>query len=133
MRRADGSAVVVDVRADERAEPRDAEAFEVTRMACGQAGRGFERVGVPEETLLANVRWVRTSRSRTVTRSSRSSPRTLPSGLVGSERLAEVEDGGDHPLAWGYFVTIRLVAPMPSPGIRTSIRMVRGHLGSPAK
>lgn len=58
VRRADGSAVVVDVRADERVEPRDAEAFEVTRMACGQAGCGFERVGVPEETLLANVRWL---------------------------------------------------------------------------
>ncbi|MDX3240596.1 TnsA-like heteromeric transposase endonuclease subunit [Streptomyces sp. ME18-1-4] len=58
VRRADGSAVVVDVRADERVEPRDAEAFLVTRMACGQAGWGFERVGVPEETLLANVRWL---------------------------------------------------------------------------
>ncbi|MEW1780386.1 TnsA-like heteromeric transposase endonuclease subunit [Streptomyces sp. NPDC086777] len=38
VRRADGPAVVVDVRADERVEPGDAEAFEVTRMACGQAG-----------------------------------------------------------------------------------------------
>ncbi|MFJ9822652.1 TnsA-like heteromeric transposase endonuclease subunit [Streptomyces sp. NPDC101151] len=58
VRRADGSAVVVDVRPDERIEPRDAEAFEVTRLACGQAGWGFERVGVPEEALLANVRWL---------------------------------------------------------------------------
>ncbi|MFB6848711.1 TnsA-like heteromeric transposase endonuclease subunit [Streptomyces sp. NPDC056373] len=49
VRRADGSAVVVDVRADDRIEPRDAEAFEVTRLACRQAGWGFERVGVPEE------------------------------------------------------------------------------------
>jgi hypothetical protein len=38
--------------------PRDAEAFEVTRRACGQAGWGFERVGVPEEVLLAKVRWL---------------------------------------------------------------------------
>ncbi|MGJ3561345.1 TnsA-like heteromeric transposase endonuclease subunit [Streptomyces sp. INA 01156] len=45
VRRADGSAVVVDVRADERIGPRDAEAFDVTRLACGQAGWGFERVG----------------------------------------------------------------------------------------
>lgn len=58
VRRADGSAVVVDVRADERVGPRDAEAFEVTRLACCQAGWGFERVGVPEEVLLANVRWL---------------------------------------------------------------------------
>ncbi|MEU1474355.1 TnsA-like heteromeric transposase endonuclease subunit [Streptomyces sp. NPDC005760] len=58
VRRADGSAVVIDVRADERIEPRDAEAFEVTRRACRQAGWGFEQVGVPKEALLANVRWL---------------------------------------------------------------------------
>jgi hypothetical protein len=56
VRRTDGSAVVVDVRADERIEPRDTEAFEVTRLARRQAGWGFERVGVPEEVLPANVR-----------------------------------------------------------------------------
>ncbi|WP_308365725.1 TnsA-like heteromeric transposase endonuclease subunit [Streptomyces sp. ISL-86] len=27
-------------------------------MACDQAGWGFERVGVPERVLLANVRWL---------------------------------------------------------------------------
>ncbi|MFI6944671.1 TnsA-like heteromeric transposase endonuclease subunit [Streptomyces sp. NPDC050422] len=58
VRRTDGSAVIVDVRADERIEPKDAEAFEVTRLACGQAGWGFERVGVPDAVLLANVRWL---------------------------------------------------------------------------
>ncbi|MFF9400330.1 TnsA-like heteromeric transposase endonuclease subunit [Streptomyces sp. NPDC014744] len=58
VRRADGSAMVVDVRADDRVEPKDAEAFEVTRLACVQAGWGFERVGTPEAVLLANVRWL---------------------------------------------------------------------------
>ncbi|WP_405610320.1 TnsA-like heteromeric transposase endonuclease subunit [Streptomyces sp. NBC_01508] len=58
VRRTDGSAVVIDVRADERIEPKDAEAFEVTRIACAQAGWGFERVGAPEAVLLANVRWL---------------------------------------------------------------------------
>ncbi|MGW2639729.1 TnsA-like heteromeric transposase endonuclease subunit [Streptomyces sp. NPDC001348] len=58
VRRGDGSAVVVDVRADERIEPKDAEAFEVTRLACAQAGWCFDRVGVPEAVLLANVRWL---------------------------------------------------------------------------
>jgi hypothetical protein len=58
VRRADGSAVVVDVRADERIEPKDAEAFVATRLACGQAGWAFERVGVPTAVLLANVRWL---------------------------------------------------------------------------
>lgn len=58
VRRVDGSAVVVDVRANERIEPKDAEAFEVTRLACVQAGWRFERVGTPEPVLLANVRWL---------------------------------------------------------------------------
>lgn len=78
VRRADGSAVVVDVRADERIEPKDSEAFEVTRLACGQAGWGFERVGVPEGVLLANVRWL--SRYR--------HPRCLRGRVV--DRLREV-------------------------------------------
>ncbi|MFD4655812.1 TnsA-like heteromeric transposase endonuclease subunit [Kitasatospora sp. NPDC058444] len=58
VRRGDGSAVVVDVRADDRIAPQDAEAFAVTRLACVQAGWDFERVGVPEPVLLANVRWL---------------------------------------------------------------------------
>jgi hypothetical protein len=58
VRRADGSAVIVDVRADDRIEPKDAEAFEVTRLACAQAGWEFERVGEPEAVLLANARWL---------------------------------------------------------------------------
>ncbi|MFF0110018.1 TnsA-like heteromeric transposase endonuclease subunit [Streptomyces hirsutus] len=58
IRREDGSAVVIDVRADERIEPKDAEAFEVTRRVCAQAGWRFERLGVPDAVLLANVRWL---------------------------------------------------------------------------
>lgn len=58
VRRVDGSAVVIDVRADERIEQSDVETFEATRMACSQAGWGFERVGTPEAVLLANVRWL---------------------------------------------------------------------------
>ncbi|MFJ1970358.1 TnsA-like heteromeric transposase endonuclease subunit [Streptomyces sp. NPDC087903] len=58
VRRADGSAVVVDVRADERIEPKDAEAFEVTRLFCAQAGWRFERLGTLDAVLLANVRWL---------------------------------------------------------------------------
>ncbi|WP_406510593.1 TnsA-like heteromeric transposase endonuclease subunit [Streptomyces sp. NBC_00212] len=78
VRRVDGSAVVVDVRADDRIEPKDAEAFEVTRLACDQAGWGFERVGVPEKVLSANVRWL--SRYR--------HPRCLNSPIA--DRLREV-------------------------------------------
>ncbi|MFE9995503.1 TnsA-like heteromeric transposase endonuclease subunit [Streptomyces avermitilis] len=59
VRRADGSAVVVDVRADDRIEPKDAEAFEVMRLLCAQAGWRFERLGTPDAVLLANVRCFR--------------------------------------------------------------------------
>ncbi|WP_431968043.1 TnsA-like heteromeric transposase endonuclease subunit [Actinacidiphila sp. bgisy160] len=58
VRRADGSAMVVDVRADDRIEPKDAEAFEVTRLVCAQAEWRFERLGIPDAVLLANVRWL---------------------------------------------------------------------------
>ncbi|MGF1431901.1 TnsA-like heteromeric transposase endonuclease subunit [Kitasatospora sp. LaBMicrA B282] len=58
VRRTDGSAVVVDVRADDRIEQRDAEAFAMTRLACEMAGWRFDRVGEPEAVLLANVRWL---------------------------------------------------------------------------
>jgi hypothetical protein len=57
-RRADGSALVVDVRADDRIEPEDAEAFAVTEMMCREAGWEFRRVGDPDPLLAANVRWL---------------------------------------------------------------------------
>lgn len=56
VRRADGSAVVLDVHADDRIAPRDAEACEVTRRARAAAGWGFERVEKPEAVPPANVR-----------------------------------------------------------------------------
>ncbi|MEU1823789.1 TnsA-like heteromeric transposase endonuclease subunit [Streptomyces abikoensis] len=58
VRHMDGSAVVIDVRADEQIELKDAEVFEVTRLACALAGWMFERVGAPEAVLLANLRWL---------------------------------------------------------------------------
>jgi hypothetical protein len=57
-RMADGSAVVIDVRPDDRIEPRDAEAFEVTGHACKLAGWRFMRVGVPDPVRTANVAWL---------------------------------------------------------------------------
>jgi hypothetical protein len=57
-RLADGTAVVIDVRADDRIEPRDAEAFEVTARACESAGWEFRRVGAVDPVLAANVRWL---------------------------------------------------------------------------
>ncbi len=57
-RLADGTAVVIDVRADDRIEPRDAEAFEVTARVCESAGWEFRRVGTVDPVLAANVRWL---------------------------------------------------------------------------
>jgi hypothetical protein len=57
-RMADGSGVVIDVRPDDRIEEKDAEAFDATRNACGLAGWGFRRVGVPDPVLVANVTWL---------------------------------------------------------------------------
>jgi hypothetical protein len=57
-RMAGGSAVVIDVRPDDRIEPRDAEAFDATRRACRLAGWGFRRAGVPDPVRAANVAWL---------------------------------------------------------------------------
>jgi hypothetical protein len=57
-RLADGTGVVIDVRPDDRIGPRDAEAFEVTTLACAAAGWQFRRVGVTDPVLTANVRWL---------------------------------------------------------------------------
>lgn len=54
----DGRGLVVDVRADDRIKPEDAQAFEATESACAEVGWLFRRVGVPGRTLLENVRWL---------------------------------------------------------------------------
>jgi hypothetical protein len=57
-RLADGGVLVVDVRADDRIEPADAEAFEATAAACASVGWGFRRVGALPSVFAANVRWL---------------------------------------------------------------------------
>jgi hypothetical protein len=57
-RLADGTGVVIDVRADDRIGPGDAEAFEVTARACNSAGWEFRRVGTVDPVLATNVRWL---------------------------------------------------------------------------
>jgi hypothetical protein len=58
VRRRDGRGLVVDVRADDRIGPADQEAFDATRAACAEAGWSFARLGVPDQVLAANVRWL---------------------------------------------------------------------------
>jgi hypothetical protein len=57
-RLSDGTGVVVDVRADDRIVPADAEAFEAMAAACATVGWQFRRVGAPDPILVANVRWL---------------------------------------------------------------------------
>lgn len=54
----DGGAVVVDVRADDRIEPADAEAFEAAGRACESVGWEYRRVGVTDPVSAANLRWL---------------------------------------------------------------------------
>lgn len=54
----DGTGVVIDVRADDRIEPEDAEAFAATARACESVGWQYRRVGVVDAVLAANVRWL---------------------------------------------------------------------------
>jgi hypothetical protein len=57
-RLADGSALVLDVRAADRIKPRDQVAFDATREACTALGWRYEVAGAAPEALLANVRWL---------------------------------------------------------------------------
>jgi len=57
-RRADGSALVVVVRADDSIKPEDAEALEMTALMCSQAGWEFRRAGELRPVLAANMRWL---------------------------------------------------------------------------
>ena len=63
-RRADGAGMVIDVRPDDRIEPRDAEAFAATGRACGEVGWVFRRTAGPGAVLAANVRWLAGYRHR---------------------------------------------------------------------
>ncbi|MFD7405246.1 TnsA-like heteromeric transposase endonuclease subunit [Streptomyces sp. NPDC059866] len=64
VRRRDGTAVVLDVRLDERIEPEDAVKFAATATACARVGWGYERVGVLDPVSVANLRWLALSMKR---------------------------------------------------------------------
>jgi hypothetical protein len=58
VRLANGRGLVLDVRPDELIKPEDAEAFRTTAEACETVGWQFDRVGVIDPVLRANVRWL---------------------------------------------------------------------------
>ncbi|MEV6034017.1 TnsA-like heteromeric transposase endonuclease subunit [Nonomuraea sp. NPDC052116] len=57
-RLSDGTGVVIDVRADDQIEPKDAAAFAATEAACETVGWAYRRVGAVDPVLAANVRWL---------------------------------------------------------------------------
>jgi hypothetical protein len=60
----DGSALVIDVRADDRIDARDAEVFAVTAEACVSVGWRYERRGRLDSVRAANLRWLSGYRHR---------------------------------------------------------------------
>lgn len=58
LRLRDGRAVVVDVRADDRIEARDVEAFTAAERACGSVGWEYRRVGAVAAVPAASRRWL---------------------------------------------------------------------------
>lgn len=54
----DGGAMVVDVRADDRLDPRAVASFDAMREACEVAGWQFRRVGALDAVFAANLRWL---------------------------------------------------------------------------
>ena len=57
-RLADGTGVVIDVRADDQIPAKDAGIFEMTARACASAAWEYRRVGVVDPVLAGNVRWL---------------------------------------------------------------------------
>lgn len=58
VRLADGSVVIVDVRADDRISDRDAELFGRSHEACVLVGWEYRRVGALDPVTAANLRWL---------------------------------------------------------------------------
>jgi hypothetical protein len=57
-RRADGSGVVIDVRADQRIGDRDAAVFAATVQVCAEVGWEYQRAGELGPVQAANLRWL---------------------------------------------------------------------------
>lgn len=95
VRLVDGGGVVVDVRADDRIEQRDAEAFAATAAACALVGWGYRRVGLLDPVLVANLRWLAGYRHRRCLRSQYHT-RLLEVFVEPAPLLAGAEQVGDR-------------------------------------
>ncbi len=57
-RRADGTGMLIDVRADERVGERDAAVFAATAQVCAEVGWEYQRAGELGPVRAANLRWL---------------------------------------------------------------------------
>ena len=58
VRRADGSAVVIDCRPEQRRMARDIAAFDMTRRACEMVGWDYQLLGTTDPLVTRNLRWL---------------------------------------------------------------------------
>ncbi len=58
IRHIDGTAVVIDVRPDERVRPADVDVFQETMRLCATVGWGYQRVGALPAVYVGNLRWL---------------------------------------------------------------------------
>lgn len=89
VRRSDGTAVVVDVRPDDRINEADQNIFDATAELCGSVGWGYRRLGSLPNVYLANVRWLAGYRNPRCARDAESA-RSLDA--LGSDRRVSIAE-----------------------------------------
>jgi hypothetical protein len=136
-RRRDGTGVVIDVRADDRIQDADAEAFAVTAQACAQVGWEFRRVGEIEPVLRWNVRWLARYRHPRCAGRDDMARRLREAFAAPAPLLATAEDIGDRlavlpalfHLMWRQELMADLAAVRLSPATLVQVAGVTGgHL-----
>lgn len=128
-RLADGTGVVIDVRPDDRIEPRDAEAFAATERACLEVGWVFRRTAGPGVVIAANVRWLAGYRHRRCYRGDIA--RVLAGVFVEPKLLMDGARGAGDPVAvlpvlyhllWKQTLVTDVAAGLLGPGSVVSVR-----------
>lgn len=132
-RLADGSGVVIDVRADDQTELQDAEAFAATERACRAVGWMFRRTSGPDATLAANVRWLAGYRHARCYRDDIAGA-LLEGFAVGKPLMSGARDAGDpiavlpvlYHLMWKHRLVAELREGLLGPGCTVVARQEGG-------
>ncbi|CAL9633132.1 hypothetical protein SUDANB43_06109 [Streptomyces sp. enrichment culture] len=95
VRMADGRGRVVDVRAEDQVDERTAEAFAATERACSAVGWDFVHIGIPDQVLMANLRWLARYRYRRCGRETDVAERLLEVFRQPCRLRAGAEEAGD--------------------------------------